>query len=304
MNLLHAIRIGNGSCATDKFTLMMAFNPRFSHGTTVTGPLKDTGVLLLLSRSGTWLRSYPLTITAWPLGMSPQLFEAILRSSDASTFSAEAVYRRGLASSLRIDCGKHRLLISQYALLKTRISFSLNLKDPIRPQAALAVRTSRGSPFLKWLLSRLRSIDHAAKWCCFAVLRACVLFVAMLADSLALAAGSDTVVQPFLHRSMEIDATAQTRDLDGAQQSWLEYSFWQGQEWVKVYIPGNFDYGVNMRTRLLYWITLFECGNRLSHHRRRLKAMMIGNLSKVTNRIITTNLGPFRIGSIRVASGY
>ena len=59
-----------------------------------------------------------------------------------------------------------------------------------------------------------QSCNMWTEWCCFAVLRACVLFVA-LAVSLALAAGSDTVAQPFLHRSMEIDATAQSRDLDG-----------------------------------------------------------------------------------------
>ena len=61
-----------------------------------------------------------------------------------------------------------------------------------------------------------------------AVLLSCALVccsLRMLAVSLALAAGSDTVVQRLLHRSMEIDATAQTRDLDGAQQPWLEYSF-------------------------------------------------------------------------------
>ena len=57
-----------------------------------------------------------------------------------------------------------------------------------------------------------------------AVLLSCVLVccsLRMLADSLALVAGSHTVVQALLHRSMEIDAAAQTRDLDGAQQPWL-----------------------------------------------------------------------------------
>ena len=138
-----------------------------------------------------------------------------------------------------------------------------------------------------------------------AVLMSCVLvcgLLCMLAVSLALAAGSDTVVQPFLQRNMEI-AAAPTQDLEGAQQPWLEYSHWQGHERVKVYIP-SFNYGTNMRTCLLYRITLFECGNRWSRHNRKLKTVMIGNLSMVTNHIITTKLGPFRIGSTRVTSGY
>ena len=44
-----------------------------------------------------------------------------------------------------------------------------------------------------------------------AVLLSCVLVccsLRMIAVSLALAAGSDTVAQPFLHRSMEIDANS------------------------------------------------------------------------------------------------
>ena len=54
-------------------------------------------------------------------------------------------------------------------------------------------------------------------------------------------AGSDTVAQPFLFLdcTTEIDAAAQSLDLDGPQQPWLEYSFWHGQEWVKIYIPGE-----------------------------------------------------------------
>ena len=75
-----------------------------------------------------------------------------------------------------------------------------------------------------------------------AILMTCVLVccsLRMLAVSVALVVGSDTVAQPFFHRNTEIGAAAQTRDLDGAQQPWLEYSFWQGQEWVKVYIPGE-----------------------------------------------------------------
>ena len=73
-------------------------------------------------------------------------------------------------------------------------------------------------------------------------LMSCLLVCCSLckfAVSFALLAGSDTVVQSFLHRNMEIDAAAQTRDRHGTQQPWLEYSYWQGQEWVKVYTPGE-----------------------------------------------------------------
>ena len=38
---------------------------------------------------------------------------------------------------------------------------------------------------------------------------------------------------------MESHAATQLLDTHGPQQPWLEYSFWQGQEWVKIYIPGE-----------------------------------------------------------------
>ena len=53
----------------------------------------------------------------------------------------------------------------------------------------------------------------------------------MVAGSLALLAGSDTVVHPLFHLNMEIDAAS------SVQQPWLEYSVWQEQEWARVYTP-------------------------------------------------------------------
>ena len=89
MNLLYAKRIGNGSCATDKFTLMMAFNPRFSHGTSVTAaPEPERDLASILSPD-----HHSVATQSSFLGMSPQLFEAILRSCDASTFSTEDLTR-------------------------------------------------------------------------------------------------------------------------------------------------------------------------------------------------------------------
>ena len=73
------------------------------------------------------------------LRMSPQMLEAILRSSDASAFSMRIslVCRQGSASNLRIARVKHRGRINQCVLLETLIL--LNLLESlilICPQAA------------------------------------------------------------------------------------------------------------------------------------------------------------------------
>ena len=93
MTLLRDIRTGNGSCSTTRFILKTAFK----HGTGETGPLKDTGVSNPEPDShcaSTFSPDHHSVATQSSiLRMSPQVLEAILRSSDASTFSTEDLTR-------------------------------------------------------------------------------------------------------------------------------------------------------------------------------------------------------------------
>ena len=78
------------------------------------------------------------------LRMSPQMLEAILRSSDASAFSTEDLTRlqAGICQQLA-DINRRALLETLLTLLKLLESLIL-----ICPQAAPAALTSRRSPFV------------------------------------------------------------------------------------------------------------------------------------------------------------
>ena len=54
-------------------------------------------------------------------------------------------------------------------------------------------------------------------------------------------AGSEPVVRPIFHFDMDTDDAAQTSARTDIQHPWLEYSVWQGREWLRIYTPGQFQ---------------------------------------------------------------
>ena len=54
-----------------------------------------------------------------------------------------------------------------------------------------------------------------------------------------LPAGSEPVVRPVFHFDMDTDDATRTLTQIDEQHAWLEYSVWQGQEWVRIYTPGQ-----------------------------------------------------------------
>ena len=117
MNLLPATLTENGSCGPSKSTHMMEHNPRFIRGTKETGegfrrvaapePERDLASPLHPHHHSV------ATQTSF-LDMSPQLLEAILRSSDASIFSTEDLTRmqagigKQLVDRMRQASGPHQ----------------------------------------------------------------------------------------------------------------------------------------------------------------------------------------------------
>ena len=92
----------------------------------------------------------------------------------------------------------------------------------------------------------------------------------MVVGSVALIAGSETVVHPIFHRNMDIDDATQARALDDVQQPWSD---------------GR---------------------GRTCPTREHFSSVETGDLAmgKVTMRMITAKPGPFRIGSIKNTNGY
>ena len=57
--------------------------------------------------------------------------------------------------------------------------------------------------------------------------------------TVSLLAGSEPVVRPVFHFDMGTDDATRTSARIDEQHPWLEYSVWQGQEWVRIYTPGQ-----------------------------------------------------------------
>ena len=53
------------------------------------------------------------------------------------------------------------------------------------------------------------------------------------------------MVCPIFHFDMDTDDATQTSARTDIQHPWLEYSVWQGREWVRIYIPGQPDLSEN-----------------------------------------------------------
>ena len=57
--------------------------------------------------------------------------------------------------------------------------------------------------------------------------------------TVSLLAGSEPAVRPVFHFDMDTDDATQVLARTDEQHPWLEYSVWQGQEWVRIYTPGQ-----------------------------------------------------------------
>ena len=103
-------------------------------------------------------------------------------------------------------------------------------------------------------------MGHSAKWCFLDVLHACVLSVAH--GSLALLAGSDTVVHPIFHLNMDIDDASQARALTAFSNHGWSIQSGRNESGCGSTLLCNLNYGARMMTHLSYQRTLFEFGNR------------------------------------------
>ena len=93
---LHATHTGSGRSSVPQTWLMTKTSPPGAFGTRGTGPLRATGVLLLLKLSrlhSMFPHQHSVATQSSALSMTPQMLSAILRSSDASEFSVEDLTR-------------------------------------------------------------------------------------------------------------------------------------------------------------------------------------------------------------------